>query len=106
MPGLNFVLSAGLILEDLQFRAAKMPENFSGDRSFGDVLPAEHLLIVIADGENAIERHFAADLALEALDPDRLAGLDAILLSTTANYGVHTASPHNGQKPIIDAQTI
>src|SRR5579872_4283796 len=81
MSGLNLVLPTGLILQDLQFWASQMLENFASDGGFGDVLPTEDFFIVIADGEHAIERHLAADFALEALDPNRLAGLDTILLS-------------------------
>jgi hypothetical protein len=100
VASLNFVLSAGLELQDLELRTAAMSHDFSGDLSLTGIRTTGKLLAIM-NGEDFIEGYFAADLSFKPLDLDLLARRYAILLSPTANYGVHAASRLNCQTLII-----
>jgi len=59
---------------------------------FRYIVGGNELLFIRAHGQHVFKRYLAAQLSFERLDADGLARLDAILLSPTANYGVHAAS--------------
>src|ERR1035441_8908034 len=73
---------------------------FSGDLCLTGIGTTRKLLAIM-NGEDFIEGYFAADLSFKPLDLDLLARRYAILLSPTANYGVHAASRLNCQTLII-----
>ena len=91
VAALNLVLSARLILQHLEPRAAALLHDFAGDFGFGGLFAAVEL-VVVEDGQDFAEGNFVADLAFELLDFDGLTRRDAVLLAPTSNYGVHTAS--------------
>src|SRR5271156_3769444 len=92
VAALDIVLTARLVLQSEHFRTAILGHDLADDFGLGDVGAGSEFLVVVAHGEHFIESDLAADFALEPLDANGLAGLDAILLSTSANYGVHAAS--------------
>jgi hypothetical protein len=77
-----------------------MSHDFSGDLCLTGIGTTRKLLAIM-NGEDFIEGYFAADLSFKPLDLDLLARRYAILLSPTANYGVHAASRLNCQTLII-----
>src|ERR1700691_399404 len=92
VAALDIVLTARLVLQSEHLRPAILGDDFADDFCLGNVCAGSEFLVVVADGEHFIESNLAADFALEPLDANGLAGLDAILLSPSANYGVHAAS--------------
>src|SRR5271156_4126314 len=92
VAALDIVLTARLVLQSEHFGAAILGHDLADDLSLGNVRARSEFLVVVAHGEHFIKSDLAADLALEPLDANGLAGLDAILLSPSANYGVHAAS--------------
>src|ERR1039458_8002955 len=103
VASLNFILSAGLELQDLELRTAAMAHDFAGDLGL-TCIGTTRELFAIMDGEDFVEGYFAADLSLKPLDLDLLARRHAILLSPTANHGVHAASRLNCQTLIISVE--
>jgi len=92
VAALNLVLAASLELQHLKLRPAQVLHDLARYLGLRGIRAAENFLVVRTDGDDVIEGHLSADLALEPLDLDRLARGYAILLSSTANYGVHAAS--------------
>src|ERR1700683_4131347 len=92
VAALNVVLPARFILQHPQSRAAALLYDFADYLHFRDVGGGNELLFIRAYGQHVFERYLAAQLSFERLHADGLARLDAILLSPTANYGVHAAS--------------
>ena len=101
MAGLNFVLAACLILQHFHFLGAALRNDLAHHFGFGDVAARYQFLVVVADGDNVIKRHLAADFAFQALDLNGLTRCDAVLLSTTTNYSVHAASGSYRETSII-----
>jgi hypothetical protein len=97
---LNLVLSARLVLQSLELGTAAMSHDFSGDFGLAGIRTTRKLLSIV-NGEDFIKSHFAADFSFKALDLDFVARRYPILLSPTANYGVHAASRLYWQTPII-----
>src|SRR5580704_8011185 len=92
VAALDVVLTARLILQSEHLRTAILGDDLADDLGLGNVRARSEFLVVVAHGEHFVKSDLAADFALEPLDADGLAGLDAILLSPSANYGVHAAS--------------
>ena len=92
MTALNLILAGLLELQHFELGAANLGYDFARNGGLGDVGARDDLLFVSADGDDAVECDFAADFALKALDPNLFARHGAILLTPTANNGVHAAS--------------
>src|ERR1700719_300829 len=101
MAGLNLVLAARLVLQHFHFLAAAVRNDLADNFCFGDVAARDQFLVVVADGDDVVKRHLAANFAFQALHLHGLARRDAVLLSPTANYGVHTASGSYRETSII-----
>src|SRR5580698_5045086 len=97
----NLVLACFLELHDLELGAAHVGDDLAGHLGLGDSCARNNLLFVRTDRENFVKRHFAANVALQALDANLFARHGAVLLASTANYGVH-ASSH----PILETSIV
>src|ERR1700719_3492684 len=106
MAGLNLVLAARLVLQHFHFLAAAVRNDLADNFCFGDVAARDQFLVVVADGDDVVKRHLAANFAFQALDLNGLARRDAVLLSSTANYGVHAASGSFWETSIIRGVSI
>src|SRR5690348_5196679 len=103
MPARDFVLPTALVLQDETLVAAPMRNDFAGHFGFPRRRTGHDFLAVIVDRQHLIERHFAADFSVELFDANRLSRRDAILLTPTANHGVHEPSKAFAETLIIRA---
>src|ERR1700723_3772035 len=92
VPAQNIVLPARFILQRLQFRTAALFHNLADDLNFRDIFSRDKLLLVRVHRDHIFKRDLAAQFSFERFHAYRLARLHAVLLSPTANHGVHAAS--------------
>src|SRR5580704_5243774 len=78
VAALNVVLTARLVLEDLELRPAILGDDLAGDLGLRDDVRGDEFLFVIAHGNDLVEGDVAADFAFQALDANGAAGLDDV----------------------------
>src|SRR6185437_16115923 len=88
----NLVLAACLVLHHQVLYSATLLDDLSRHFGFRGVRTVDEFFVVVVHGEHFVESDFAAYLAFQLLDPDGLTRRDAVLLTSTADNGVHTAS--------------
>src|SRR3569832_791431 len=89
MTGLAAVRLAALVLEDGDLLAAALLDDLGIDRDPGDPRLSDAHVATVVGEQLRVERELRARVTLELFDPQCLALLDAILLSTSLNDGVH-----------------
>jgi hypothetical protein len=94
----NLVLIGFLELENGDFFGAALGHDLAGDRSLGGIVSVENLLFVGMDGQNGPEGHLFAHVPANPLNPNGVAGRDAILLPPGLNDSVHRSSEPTGKQ--------
>src|SRR5580658_1944978 len=102
MAAPNLVLAASLKLQDDHLGVSVLGDDLSSDFGSHGVLAGHELLLVVAHGQHFAESDLFAQFARQRFHLYGLARRHTILLTTTANHGVHLPSSCYGKHTLYE----
>src|SRR5438445_4670002 len=103
VPALDLVLPARLVLQHRQLPVAALRHDLAHNLGARGILARQQLLVVGAHGNHFTKSDLPAHFAGQRFHLHGFSRRDAILLASTADYGVHPASNGNWETSIIRA---
>src|SRR5215471_18525608 len=92
MTARNLILVGLLELQHGDFLVASVRNDLPGHGRFAGIAARDKLLVVVVHREDGAEGDLLAHVALNPLNPNRVAGRNAVLLSPGLNDGKHRSS--------------